>query len=43
MVKEDNKRCALLVDGKEVVEWWDTVRIEQNGNTFTAIMGEKPE
>lgn len=43
LVKEDNKRCTLFVDGNAIVVWWDTVRLKQNGNTFTAIMGEEPE
>lgn len=43
MIPNNSKKRILKVDGKVVIEWWETVRFKQDGNTFTCIVGEPPE
>ena len=38
----DNKLRVLKADGKVICEWWETSRFENDGQTFTCIIGEAP-
>lgn len=35
------QKKELHVDDIPVLEWYDTIRLEHDGNAFTAIVGEK--
>lgn len=40
VLRFQNLKRILTVDGNPVCEWWETSRFENNGNTFTCIVGE---
>lgn len=39
---EDTNEVVLLVDEVPLLTWYDTYRLEQDGDTFNIIAGEKP-
>lgn len=39
---QDSSKKILIVDGKEICEWFETSRFENDDNKFTCIIGEPP-
>jgi len=39
---QDSPKKILAVDGKQICEWWETSRFENDGNKFSCIIGEHP-